>query len=143
MTSVTGTVTATPEPGQTGEVNSLLSSLELTHVKPLWAQMNRLNPPLPNPQTVPHLWEYEAIRPQLLEAGRLVTEKQAERRVLMLVNPARSKCVPRHFYIVGHDSPFDRRAIHYRHSLRRTPVSYAKRDRSSPQTHRICDALHN
>ena len=29
------------------------------------------------------------LRPHLLEAGKLITEKQAERRVLMLVNPAR------------------------------------------------------
>ena len=57
--------------------------------KPLWLQMNRLNPPLPNPKCQPHVWEYEKIRPSLLEAGRTVTEKQAERRVLMLINPAR------------------------------------------------------
>ncbi|KAH7393697.1 RmlC-like cupin domain-containing protein [Cadophora sp. MPI-SDFR-AT-0126] len=67
-----------------------MSGLESTNVKPLWAQMTRLNPPLPNPQTIPYLWNYDAIRPHLLEAGRLITERQAERRVLMLVNPARS-----------------------------------------------------
>jgi gentisate 1,2-dioxygenase len=70
-------------------VDTLLMDLESTHTKPLWAQMNKLNPPLPNPTTIPHIWEYDQIRPPLLRAGELITEKQAERRVLMLVNPAR------------------------------------------------------
>ena len=69
----------------------LLANLESQHTLPLWAQMNRLNPPLPNPTAVPHLWEYEKIRPHLLQAGELITEKQAERRVAMLINPARGK----------------------------------------------------
>ncbi|KAH6967691.1 RmlC-like cupin domain-containing protein [Ilyonectria sp. MPI-CAGE-AT-0026] len=53
------------------------------------AQMQRLNPPAPAPRTVPHLWSYDTIRPYLLRAGALITEKQAERRVLMLTNPTR------------------------------------------------------
>ncbi|KUL86055.1 hypothetical protein ZTR_06509 [Talaromyces verruculosus] len=67
----------------------LLADLEQSKTLPLWAQMSRLNPPEPNPQSVPFVWEYEKIRPNLLRAGNLITEKQAERRVLMLVNPAR------------------------------------------------------
>ena len=53
--------------------------------------MAKLNPPLPNPTCVPHIWRYEDIRPSLLRAGEIVPESQAERRVLMLVNPARGK----------------------------------------------------
>ncbi|KAH8738456.1 gentisate-dioxygenase [Ilyonectria robusta] len=67
----------------------LLKALEVTKTAPLWAQMQRLNPPAPSPRTVPYLWAYDAIRPYLLRAGALITEKQAERRVLMLANPAR------------------------------------------------------
>lgn len=78
-------------PRSANDVDTLLSKLESTHTKPLWAQMNRLNPPLPNPTTVPHIWKYDEIRPHLLRAGELITEKQAERRVLMLVNPAKGK----------------------------------------------------
>ncbi|KAH7357397.1 RmlC-like cupin domain-containing protein [Pyrenochaeta sp. MPI-SDFR-AT-0127] len=72
-----------------GAKEQLLKTAENNHTKPLWAQMNRLNPPLPNPKCQPHVWDYEQIRPNLLQAGELVTEKQAERRVLMLVNPSR------------------------------------------------------
>lgn len=67
----------------------LVEALKPLDVSPLWAQMKRLNPPAPNPQTVPFVWDYEKIKPYLERAGQLVTEKQAERRVLMLVNPAR------------------------------------------------------
>jgi gentisate 1,2-dioxygenase len=67
----------------------LLARAAEYHTKPLWAQMSRLNPPLPNPKCRPHVWDYEQIRPTLLQAGEIITEKQAERRVLMLVNPAR------------------------------------------------------
>ncbi|EFX02365.1 gentisate-dioxygenase [Grosmannia clavigera kw1407] len=67
----------------------LVNALKVTNTEPLWAQMTRLNPPAPNPRTVPHLWSYEQVRPYLLRAGALITEKQAERRVLMLINPAR------------------------------------------------------
>jgi len=78
-----------PLHGSQNEVDTLLSNLEATNTKPLWAQMTRLNPPLPNPTTIPHIWRYDSLRPHLLRAGELITEKQAERRVLMLVNPAR------------------------------------------------------
>lgn len=67
----------------------MLQRAEKAHTKPLWLQMARLNPPLPNPKCTPFLWRYGDIRPSLLEAGELVPEHQAERRVLMLVNPSR------------------------------------------------------
>ena len=67
----------------------LINELDGTNTLPLWAQMTKLNPPLPNPRCVPHIWRYDFIKPYLLRAGDLITEKQAERRVLMLVNPGR------------------------------------------------------
>src|SRR5260370_40196272 len=36
----------------------------------------------------PHLWTYDKLRPFLLEACELITAKEAERRVLILENPA-------------------------------------------------------
>lgn len=67
----------------------LLKDLQDSQTLPLWTQMTRLNPPAPNPTAVPFVWEYERIRPNLLRAGNLISEKQAERRVLMLINPTR------------------------------------------------------
>lgn len=90
---MTTTITKPPiaEHAPEDATEALLASLERHHTKPLWAQMSRLNPPLPNPIAIPHVWKYNEIRPHLLRAGELITEKQAERRVAMLVNPARGK----------------------------------------------------
>ncbi|KAF4621957.1 hypothetical protein G7Y89_g14388 [Cudoniella acicularis] len=94
MASATETMTSPPLPipsdGPGDATGALLATLESFHTKPLWAQMSKLNPPLPNPTAIPYIWKYDKIRPHLLRAGELVTEKQAERRVAMLVNPART-----------------------------------------------------
>ena len=71
--------------------DELALAVEKFQTKPLWTRMAKLNPPLPNPSCVPHIWRYDQIRPSLLKAGEPVGESQAERRVLMLVNPARGK----------------------------------------------------
>ncbi|MBV8149983.1 MAG: cupin domain-containing protein [Candidatus Eremiobacteraeota bacterium] len=55
---------------------------------PLWTVMHEMVPPEPNPKAVPHVWRYDELRPLLGRAGRLIGAEQAERRVLMLVNPA-------------------------------------------------------
>lgn len=83
------TVTETIGVPTTKTEDDLLSFVETLDIKPLWKQMTRLNPVLPNPTAKPHIWRYDSIRPSLLRAGELVPEEQAERRVLMLVNPAR------------------------------------------------------
>jgi gentisate 1,2-dioxygenase len=69
----------------------LVLDLQGTHTLPLWEQMAKYNPPAPNPKAVPHLWKYDELKPHLIRAGELITEKQAERRVLMLINPALGK----------------------------------------------------
>lgn len=66
----------------------LLEDLPALHAEPLWAKMAKLNPPTPAPKAIAHKFEYAKLRPHLIRAGQLVTEKQAERRVLMLINPA-------------------------------------------------------
>ena len=48
-----------------------------------WTLMTKLNPSEPKEKALPHVWRYNSIRLFLLPAGKLVTEKQAERRELM------------------------------------------------------------
>jgi gentisate 1,2-dioxygenase len=86
----TQTVTQTDANGWDAGDELVQSALKV-HTKPLWTQMAKLNPPLPNPTCVPHIWRYDEVRPSLLRAGELISEQQAERRVLMLVNPARGR----------------------------------------------------
>lgn len=55
---------------------------------PLWEVLAALVPPVPRTPAVFAKWSYPAIEPLLLEAGGLITAAEAERRVLILENPA-------------------------------------------------------
>jgi gentisate 1,2-dioxygenase len=57
------------------------------HTAALWEVLAEIVPPQPQPACVPALWRFEELRPLLMEAGRRITAKDAERRVLMLENP--------------------------------------------------------
>lgn len=53
--------------------------------------MKAMVPPTPSPKADVALWKYKELRPLLLEAGATVPCEEAERRVLMLKNPALGK----------------------------------------------------
>ncbi|MGH2945123.1 MAG: cupin domain-containing protein [Solirubrobacteraceae bacterium] len=55
-------------------------------VQPLWTAEGLMKP-APEQRARPHLWAYREVQPLLLEAGAVVTAAEAERRVLMLMNP--------------------------------------------------------
>jgi gentisate 1,2-dioxygenase len=55
---------------------------------PLWEVLKGLVPPEPKTKALPHQWKYNDIRPLLMESGRLLTAEEAERRALILENPA-------------------------------------------------------
>lgn len=55
---------------------------------PLWEVLSSLVPPQPRSPLAPALWRYAELREHVLEAGRLITAEEAERRVLILENPA-------------------------------------------------------
>ncbi len=90
----TTTQTTTQMNGSKDPAQELVENALKVNTKPLWTQMAKLNPPEPNPQCVPYIWRYDEVRPSLLRAGEIITEQQAERRVLMLVNPARGMPPP-------------------------------------------------
>lgn len=54
---------------------------------PLWELMSALVPEKPQSPCVPAIWRYEQVRPWLLESGRLISAREAVRRVLVLENP--------------------------------------------------------
>ncbi len=54
---------------------------------PLWEVLKGLITPEPRSPALPALWRYADIRDFILEAGELITAKEAERRVLILENP--------------------------------------------------------
>lgn len=54
---------------------------------PLWEVLHALVIPQPKSACQPAQWRYDDIRGAIMEAGRLITAKEAERRVLVLENP--------------------------------------------------------
>lgn len=81
------TATAFTTAGLSDERRDLYARLDQTHTAPLWEVLAKIVPAAPSPESVPVLWRYDELRPLLLEAGRLVTAREAERRVLVLENP--------------------------------------------------------
>jgi gentisate 1,2-dioxygenase len=58
------------------------------NLTPLWEVLGALVPPSPRTPVAPAHWRYADIRQHVMEAGRLITAAEAERRVLILENPA-------------------------------------------------------
>src|ERR1700730_15020251 len=57
------------------------------NMTPLGEVLGALLPHQPNSPARPMLWRYRELREQVLEAGRLISAQEAERRVLILENP--------------------------------------------------------
>ena len=84
------TPTETPyfiKPEVTPERREFYDRIGTKGAAPLWEVLTSIIPAKPSPTTVPVMWRYDDMRPLLLEAGRLLTPKEAERRVLILENP--------------------------------------------------------
>jgi gentisate 1,2-dioxygenase len=75
------------KPETSPEREAFYQRLDEIDTAPLWEVLNRLVMPQPQPAIVPALWKYDQVRALLLEAGRLLTVQEAERRVLVLENP--------------------------------------------------------
>jgi gentisate 1,2-dioxygenase len=74
--------------GVSNELRDLYARMDQKNIAPLWEVLSRLVPPEPHPTCTPALWRFDRdIRPLLLEAGGLITARQAERRVAVLENP--------------------------------------------------------
>lgn len=63
------------------------SKISADNLAPLWEVLPGLVTEVPDTTTRAHCWHYESLRPHLLEAASLITEEEAERRVLVLENP--------------------------------------------------------
>ena len=75
------------KPTATPEREAFNGRLDQKNAAPLWDVLGSIVPREPQPACVPTAWRYEEMRPLLMEAGRLITAEEAERRVVMLVNP--------------------------------------------------------
>jgi len=57
------------------------------NLAPLWQVFSTLITKEPKSDCRAHIWRYEMLRDRLMEAGNLISAKEAERRVLILENP--------------------------------------------------------
>jgi gentisate 1,2-dioxygenase len=61
--------------------------IDRQNLTPLWTSLANLVTPLPVSACRPAAWRFADIRAAMMEAGGLITAKEAERRVLVLENP--------------------------------------------------------
>jgi gentisate 1,2-dioxygenase len=55
---------------------------------PLWKVMKNVVTKEPVTRCVPHVWHYDEVKSLVMESGGLITAEEAQRRVLILENPA-------------------------------------------------------
>lgn len=67
--------------------DAYLKTLRSKNGEALWKVLHKMVPPRPNPLATAATWRYEDLRPSLMQAGEIVSAEEAERRVIMLINP--------------------------------------------------------
>ena len=72
---------------RTPEREAFYRKIDGENLSALWNVLGDLITPEPKSACRPHLWKFDAIRDYMTEAGKLITAKEAERRVLVLENP--------------------------------------------------------
>jgi gentisate 1,2-dioxygenase len=77
-----------PKSSINAERQALYGRMDKHNLAPLWEVLHNLIPNEPSTPCKPALWKYRDARPYLMEAGKLITAKEAVRRVLILENPA-------------------------------------------------------
>src|SRR4051794_41545741 len=72
---------------KTPEREAFYRKIDGENLTALWTVMGDLITPEPRSGCRPHLWRFDAIRDYMMEAGKLITAKEAERRGLGLEKP--------------------------------------------------------
>lgn len=72
---------------QGGERQAYYDRIAGQNLTPLWEVLDNLVPHEPVTAVRPTIWHYDEIRDAVMESGRLITAKEAVRRVLILENP--------------------------------------------------------
>jgi gentisate 1,2-dioxygenase len=72
---------------KTPEREAFYKKIDGENLSALWNVLGDLVTPEPRSACRPHLWKFDSIRDYMTEAGKLITAKEAERRVLVLENP--------------------------------------------------------
>lgn len=87
MPADTITAQSTAQPADTSGRQAFYDRISLQNLTPLWTSLANLVTPEPRSPCQPASWAFSDIRAAMMEAGGLITAKEAERRVLVLENP--------------------------------------------------------
>jgi gentisate 1,2-dioxygenase len=89
-----------PQPSLAGARQDLYRRMDRSDLAPLWEVLHNLIPNEPSTPCRPALWKYREARPFLMEAGKLITAREAVRRVLILENPGMrgESCITQSLY---------------------------------------------
>src|SRR4051812_50088200 len=74
---------------KTPEREAFYRKIDGENLTALWTVMGDLITPEPRSGCRPHLWRFDAIRDYMMEAGQLITAKEAERRGVGVGKPGR------------------------------------------------------
>jgi gentisate 1,2-dioxygenase len=74
-------------PGSQNTAGLDLDELRQLWLKPLWLVLGDAFTAEPRTDILPYIWRWSDVRPRILEAGRRISAEEAERRVLMYLNP--------------------------------------------------------
>ncbi|MFG3662543.1 cupin domain-containing protein [Streptomyces sp. NPDC047706] len=78
-------MTATPKPD--ASTDTVYDELDALHVGALWRHLSNLFPAQPPARALPVHWDYAKLRPYMLRFADSLSIEEAQRRVLMLINP--------------------------------------------------------
>jgi gentisate 1,2-dioxygenase len=74
--------------------------MDKENLAPLWEVLHNIIPATPSTPCVPARWQYRDVRPYVMEAGKIISAKEAVRRVVVLENPGMrgQSCITRSLY---------------------------------------------
>ena len=89
-----------PQPAIGKARQELYRRMDKDNLAPLWEVLHNLIPNEPSTPCRPALWKYRDARPYLMEAGKLISAREAIRRVLILENPGMrgESCITQSLY---------------------------------------------
>jgi gentisate 1,2-dioxygenase len=80
-------MSAVLQPPVVADRKTFYDKIDKGNCAPLWEVLHSIVTPTPSTPCKPYLWKWDTVWPWLQEAGRLITAREAERRVLVLENP--------------------------------------------------------
>src|SRR5882757_10426310 len=80
--------TLDPKHNVTGNRQAYYDKISKKDMAPLWEVLRNVVTKEPKSKCAPNVWHFDEIKSLMLEAGDVISAEEAERRVLVLENPA-------------------------------------------------------